>query len=330
MDSNITFTGVLNFNYAPKVVEVEGIPPNHPVKDSCEPCYGTKVKCSGHNGRTRPCRQCMTRPGVECFFTRSKRPARRGAISAAAPAAAAPPAAAPPAAAGFPMPAAATFGPLGVPPHDANPVDLAWGSIDPFAAAANVVPPAVPAATAAPAAPVASSSSSSLQSQLWQSGCEMHRELYDEPLELSRLVNAPQHAAISYPAELLLRQNSASLRSCWIVVDCPSCADRPGAVAATLEMVREICAIYERVLATAAGAELEPAFPAAPAAVRGNSMLPSPPPSPLPLLRLRLSCDTEEFELLAERVAFLLAPYDPNGAVELSNRARTLRWAAAL
>ncbi|KAL2171335.1 hypothetical protein VTG60DRAFT_3222 [Thermothelomyces hinnuleus] len=370
MASNITFTGVLNFNYAPKVVEVDGIPSHHPVKESCQPCYGMKVKCSGHNDRARPCHQCMTRPGVECFFTRSKRPVRRGANNAAVPAAfppaapsavlaavpapaaafpavaapalvsvpqgpvaipAAPAAAAPPAVAGFPVAPTAMSGPLGVPTHGANPADLAWGTLGPFPAATNLV-------QAAAAAPAASSSLAPApprpfglvppsQSRLRRFGCEFHWDLYDEPLELSRLVNAPQHAAIPYSADSLLGQNSASLRSCWLVVDCPRCVARPEVVAATCEVALEMCTIYERVARIAAnpGPEPEPAFPAAAVVVSGPFALPSPPPSPLLPLPLRLSRDAEEFDCLVERVAVLLAPYDQDGAVELWNRAKNLR-----
>ncbi|KAL2175819.1 uncharacterized protein P884DRAFT_271135 [Thermothelomyces heterothallicus CBS 202.75] len=357
MASNITFTGVLNFNYAPKVVEVDGIPSHHPVKESCQPCSGMKVKCNGHNDRARPCHQCMTRPGVECFFTRSKRPVRRGANNAAVPAAApsavpaaafpavAAPAlvsfpqgpvaipAAPPAAPGFPAPPTAMSGPLGVPTHGANPADLAWGTLCPFPAATNIV-------QAAAAAPAASSSLAPApphplglvppsQSRLRQFGCEIHRDLYDEPLQLSRLVNAPQHAAVPYSADSLLGQNSASLRSCWLVVDCPRCVARPEVVAATCEVALEMYTIYERVARIAANPEPEPehdpAFPSAAAAVSGPFPLPSPPPSPLLPLPLRLSRDAEEFDCLAERVAVLLAPYDQDGAVELWIRAKNLR-----
>ncbi|AEO55882.1 hypothetical protein MYCTH_93342 [Thermothelomyces thermophilus ATCC 42464] len=363
MASNITFTGVLNFNYAPKVVEVDGIPSHHPVKESCQPCYGMKVKCSGHNDRARPCHQCMTRPSVECFFTRSKRPVRRGANNAAVPAAfppAAPSAvpaaafpavaapalvsfsqgpvaipAAPPAIPGFPAPPTAMSGPLGVATHGANPADLAWGTLGPFPGATNLVQAAAAAPAAsislAPGPPRPPGPVPPSQSRLRRFGCEIHRDLYDEPLELSRLVNAPQHAAVPYSADSLLGQNSASLRSCWLVVDCPRCVARPEVVAATYEVALEMYTIYERVARIAANPEPEPepepdpTFPAAAAVVSGPFALPSPPPSPLLPLPLRLSRDAEEFDCLAERVAVLLAPYDQDGAVELWNRAKNLR-----
>ncbi|KAL2148364.1 hypothetical protein VTH82DRAFT_2284 [Thermothelomyces myriococcoides] len=282
MDSNIVFTGVLNFNYTPK------------------------------------------------------RPIRRGANHAAVPAAvppAAPPAApTPTAVVGFPVPAEATFGPLGAQTHGAEPANLAWGAIDPFPAATNFVPPA---AAAAPAAPYFSSSrvptlSAPLapvppsQSRLRQFGCEIHWDLYDEPLELSRLVNEPQNAAVAYPAEALLFQNTTSLISCWMVVGCPHCATRPEAVAATLEIALEMCTIYERVARIIADPEARPAFTGPSVVPPGDPMLPTPPPSPILPLLLRLRRDIGEFESLVECVVILLGPYDPSRATELMNRAKNL------
>ncbi|KAK4249291.1 hypothetical protein C7999DRAFT_30175 [Corynascus novoguineensis] len=294
-----------SFNYVPEVREVPGVPNHHPIKKACDPCSRNKVMCRGHNGRSQPCNKCKVSPGVECFFTRSKKSSRKennaAALAIPSPNAScrviAPgPAAAPlptlaNAANTFPDPTGIDFAPVGVPAPDFSVNLDSWASEYPPASAASA--PLIPA-------------------QQQQPLCAAHRGLFTEPLELAVLASDPDKSQTTETVRALLHRYKGAIRSLVAVLSCKKCSSRREVVWAAAEMVLGLGSGFAD---------------AVPRLLRDVWL--EPTENTFVLVR-QSQRGAEQLATFGDRVGCLLAPHDLAKTIEIGLRMDDVRRAAVL
>ncbi|KAL2141804.1 hypothetical protein VTI28DRAFT_1941 [Corynascus sepedonium] len=301
--SSIIITIATSFNYVPEVRGVPGVPYDHPIKKACDSCSRNKVMCRSHNGRSQPCNKCKVCSGVECFFTRSKKPNRKVNNAAAL---------------AIPPPNASRQAIVLMPATDPLPTLANAANTFPNSTGIDFAPVGVPGpdfrfnldSWAAKFPPASTVSAPLISAQQQQPLCATHRGLFTKPFELAVLASDLDKLQTTETVRALLHRYKGAIRSLVALLSCTKCFNR-----------REVgWAVAEIVLG------LESGFADAVPRVLRDVWL-EPTENTFALFR-QSQTGTEKLATFGNSVGCLLAPYDLAKTIEIELRMDDVRRAA--